>query len=503
MIKIIGLKYFILFIFLTFLFSVQCYSQSSKPVSRKEMKEKAFSFWKGTKTKMTFLEFASHCAPIFWYSPDEPELKLATGKNIKIPSHFPFDEHCDSPVVYYQITEILTRNKNSGSAIKKNFMHPDSSVMDLSKISAVNIDYNHYYRFEAGLGGHNHDTEQAKFKILIRKLKENDTAKYQLVFIEATGKAHALSWYDNIYSIDTTTFETKLPMHILVEEGKHASCTDMNGDGYYSPGYDVNKRVNDAWGIRDVIRTGTLFSSSFESYMQKIRKPEHRVFPPLPEDSPIRKYYIESGVYAGKNAVYRLRPMPKPEKAGSDLVLRKDMEGYSQKTWPIVKEDSYSFLDFFESEQVIKSFAFSYRNDNGISGVSLAFPLLIVKNVEMPIIGGWIVNRIYAQDIYFRDQGFSFLYTNSASGFMDSYISAGVEFNRSEEKDSLQNAKLITETDFAMELGLKFRANIRYSPLKFLSVISDFWGVRIGIKNTGFTSINRLNYIFEVGAGVW
>ncbi len=97
---------------------------------------------------------------------------------------------------------------------------------------------------------------------------------YQLYLLQATAKAHALSWYDNIYKVNTDNLniELELPFHILVEEGKHASITDMNGDGYYTPGYDVNVRTNDAWGLRDVIRTGELFSAQFEAWMAKVRR---------------------------------------------------------------------------------------------------------------------------------------------------------------------------------------------------------------------------------------
>jgi hypothetical protein len=60
-----------------------------------------------------------------------------------------------------------------------------------------------------------------------------------------------------------------------------------------------------------------------------------------------------------------------------------------------------------------------------------------------------------------------------------------------------------SRVDFVLETGLKFRANVMFSPLKFLSFLSDFWGVRIGIKNKGFWTINQFTYVFEIGAGVW
>ena len=53
------------------------------------------------------------------------------------------------------------------------------------------------------------------------------------------------------------------PIRVLVEEGKHASILDRNADGVYTPGYDVNARVNDAWGLRDVLGSSVLMGSGF------------------------------------------------------------------------------------------------------------------------------------------------------------------------------------------------------------------------------------------------
>ena len=126
--------------------------------------------------------------------------------------------------------------------------------------------------------------------------------------------------------------------------------------------------------------------------------------------------------------------------------------------------------------------------------------LLVIKNVEAPLIGGWLVNRIYFQDKKLRDFGWGILYSPSASRFMDPYISAGVEIDQFYETGE---TKLSSETDFVFETGIKIRGNVKYSPLKFLGVLTDFWGIRLGIKNKGFWSINNLDYVFEIGAGVW
>jgi hypothetical protein len=51
------------------------------------------------------------------------------------------------------------------------------------------------------------------------------------------------------------------------------------------------------------------------------------------------------------------------------------------------------------------------------------------------------------------------------------------------------------------ETGVKFRVNINETPVKVLHHFTDYWGLRLGIKNRGFPSINKLTYVFEFGAG--
>ena len=468
-------------------------------------RRKTLMVWEGTDPIMKASELAAYCAPIFWFSPDEPELSNNTGKDIRIPAPFPFESKSDSPVVYYQITNILTgKNASGNAAFKKDFFNPGNSVIDLSKISAVDIYYSDYYRHEAGLGSHENDTEQSQFQFYVRNYTDKNKIKhYFIFFIRVTAKAHALAWFDNIYEVDTDKpdYELSLPFHILVEEGKHASCSDMNGDGYYTPGYDVNVRKNDANGIRDVIRTGDLFSSYYQSWMTKVRRPEFRVFPPLPEDSPLRKKYMRSGVYAPDNAVYELRPMQSPKKAKTEL-LRHDMTGYYIDYAPEISNESGEddFIDWFADENFINSIGVSYRLDDSQSGVSISFPLLIVKNVEAPLVGGWLVNRVYAEGDQLNNFGYNILYTPSASRFLDPYISFGLQVDNFFTNNSTDKIK---KTDFVFETGIKIRGNVTYSPLKFLRFLSPFWGLRLGVKNTGFMNINDLNYIIEIGAGVW
>ena len=63
--------------------------------------------------------------------------------------------------------------------------------------------------------------------------------------------------------------------------------------------------------------------------------------------------------------------------------------------------------------------------------------------------------------------------------------------------------ELKSRTNFVFETGVKIRTTVSTSFLRFLNPVTDFWGVRLGIKNRGFMKIDQLTYILEIGAGVW
>lgn len=452
--------------------------------------------WSGSDPKMSLSRLAAYCGPILWFSPDEPLLHDSTGTGIRIPEAFPFENHPDAPVVYYRLRTVLTDPNATGPGFTADPSGKDNIILDLSKIWGLEMDYFFYYSSEEGLGGHKHDVESAEFKISVWPHEQCDNCPYTLSVSKVIAKAHGVLWFDNTLDIDKYT---RFPMTLLVEEGKHASCTDKNGDGYYTPGYDVNRRVNDAWGVRDVIRSGSLFAAGFASWMAKVRQEEHRVFPPLPEDSPVRDRYVEGGEYAPDNAKYELRPWPTVENPQPDLVRFLDK---GHPNWP--KEDAVTDIDklvgFLEAETFVKSLSLSLRLDGDV-GLSFVFPFFIVKNLEDPVAGGYITHRMYLKDKGFRDFGWMLHYTPSASRWMDSYFSAGYESDR--EPDPEREGKLRRDRHFVLETGLKFRVNIAHTPVGFLSKLTDFWGFRLGIKNKGFFDIERLTYVLEVGAGVW
>jgi hypothetical protein len=114
--------------------------------------------------------------------------------------------------------------------------------------------------------------------------------------------------------------------------------------------------------------------------------------------------------------------------------------------------------------------------------------------------------HMYLKDRHLRDFGWQLMYTPSASRWIDTYFGAGVEFDKepiTPPPTDPDSATTTTQTHFVLETGIKFRVNITKSPLKFLSFLTEFMGLRAGIKNTGFFDINRLTHVLEFGAGVW
>jgi hypothetical protein len=466
-----------------------------------------------TERKISIEQLASYCAPVYWFSPDEQTLQGTSGKEMRIPAAFPFEQAPQSPVVYYQYNRVMVRDDADGPGYIPDETDKSKSMIDLNNVVAIDLKYIAYFPFEAGLGAHKHDVEPAEFRILIlsddelRDVSEGqiigdcEGKQYLIAIMRVTAEAHGLNWYFNVLETDK---ETRFPFTLLAEEGKHGMCTDKNGDGYYTPGYDVNKRVNDAWGLRDILSTGTVFTGGYQAWMSKVRHPEHRVFPPIPDDSPIKEILFEDGEYAPRNAIYELRPFPTKELAGDDHLLKHKMEEKELPGWPEVEEntDLNKFGGWISEGFALKSFAVSARYD-GDWGFSFVFPLFIVKNFEEPASGGFIVNRMYLKDKDLRDFGWMLMYTPSASRWIDTYLAGGVEWDVVDIGENNDSTK--TETDFVLETGIKFRVNITKAPppLRYLGAITEFWGFRAGIKNTGFADIDRLTYVIEFGAGVW
>jgi hypothetical protein len=233
--------------------------------------------------------------------------------------------------------------------------------------------------------------------------------------------------------------------------------------------------------------------------MTKVRQDDTRVFPPLPEDSPLRFEWSVEGEYAPENAIYTLRPWPTAERADSNLVHYIADKG--DPDWPEVVPDSdlKNLERWLGDESWAQSWSLALRGANDDLGVSLAFPLLIFKNVQDPLAGGWFVHRVYFQGSSLEDFGWLINYSPSASRWFDGYFAAGLEWDY-----QVQNGVASTTRHVVTESGIKFRVDLLRTPLKFLGKLgTTFWGFRAGIQFRGVWSFDTIGYVFEFGAGSW
>jgi len=473
--------------------------------------------WWGTNSQMTVGQLAAYVAPVYWFSPDEPLLGSAEGEDIMLPQALPFEAAPNGPVVYYQVEELISAPDDPDDDVTAftRAPNPNNSIVDFEAVILARISYFAYFESEVGVGAHQHDIEATEFKVAIvrsdgpflegQTAAQCDERNYVMVVTRVTAKAHGIEWFWNVIDVDP---DTRFPMFLFVEEGKHGLATDKNSDGYFTPGYDVSRYTNDAWGVRDIIRGGTLFTGGYQAWMTKVRQPEHRVFPPLPDDSPlIPGLARRQGYYEDGNAVYELRPFPSASLAEDDPGLYHFMHDKDVPSWPEQSErsDLQGFVDWAEAGGAVKSLSIAFMasgapdpaNDGDI-GLSFAFPLFIVKNLEAPMLGGFIVWRMYLKDVNLQDFGWMMMYTPSASRWFDTYFAAGAEWD-----DEIIDGERSSKRWFVLETGLKFRVNISTSPVRFLGFLTDFWGVRAGIRNYGALDIKNLVYVAEIGAGVF
>ena len=459
--------------------------------------------WQGSRPTMTLHELVAYAAPVIWLSPDEPTMARRQRRDLRVPAALPFESQPESPVVYYQLGELAGRPDADGPSFVLNEKDKGASVVDLRNASTLRLKYITYFPYEAGLSDHPHDVEPTEFRILIERSNGPIAREYGyfcsnefylIMVLRVTGEAHGNRWYYNVLDVDQST---ALPIHLLIEEGKHAAATDRNADGYFTPGYDVTVRPNDAWGVRDTIRGGTLFTGKFEAWMAKVRQPEHRVLPPLPADSRLRERLVERTGGDAEHAQYELRPLPSSVLATSDQLLREKIAEKEVENWPVIKERAAAagpLRDWYREGRQLRPFSFAYMYD-GDSGFSMALPLLVVKTVHEPLTGGYLVHRLTFKDTNLRDVSWMLMYTPSASRWFDKYVAGGVETNRFKDEDGVTQV----ERDFALEMGVKFR--FRNPP--GLGFLTNFWGVRLGIKNIGAIDIENMKYVIEIGAGVW
>ena len=456
--------------------------------------------WKGKSNIVDLSTIAESIAPMLWFSPDEPDLKDDRG-NIQIPEPLPHDTPSSKPVVYYKV-KVVYVGKEEKKSQSSDFIA--GTKLNLNKAKALDIEFYFYYSKETGLGGHPHDLESVLVQLQVSTNHRCPDFRYAIAAKKVIARAHGLYWFENAFKVDA---QTKFPLSIMVEEGKHANCTDKNADGIYTPSFDVTEKVNDAWGVRDIISSGKLFSGGYQAWMTKQRDAKSLLFPPLPANS---DYYRELFEKYGSWLLtqnYELRPFLDDISSLTDKKLAKMIKSKKPNNWPKEKRVSGdgSILQWSKENKLYKKIGISYRFDED-QGISLALPLLLFKNVEAPLTGGWFYHKVYfgQGDTYQEELGRTFghqiQHTTSASRWLDTYIGAGYEIiDRNRSLDVIDN-----KTFFVSEIGMKIRFNITKTPLAFFKYLgTEYWGLRFGWKNIGYNPFLHSGFVIEIGAGVF
>jgi hypothetical protein len=451
--------------------------------------------WRGRASDVTLADVARMLAPVLWFSPDEPLLTIAETR--QLPAQHPCDPEpvTSGGVVYYQVNRVVNRGRGPVAG--------EDDPAFLAKVESFVLTYFFYYPEDLGGGAHRHDLESADFYV---NVEESPGGCTQLRLRRVKGNAHGVSWYANILNVAA---DTRLPMTLLVEEGKHASCPDRNADGAYTPGYDVNVHVNDAWGVRDVFGSGRLLGSGFSSAMAKHRTGDTRVLPPRNESSapatctPARLNSVTPDEEARPR--YELRsargvPACPAASPGAD----RDAARLAQ-----MHRDNG-----FGAAVPLQQFGLSIAGELAgketpfrlVSGIALRFDRskigFAIQGPGLDAGEFWIVPRVRLTggDGYSADV----LITPSASRWADWYVAAGYE--KLEER--INSTTGLPDPDYpafsgpALELGYKFRMTFK-GKARIASLGYHFGGVRLGVRASGYPMLENLRAVIEVGAGVF
>jgi hypothetical protein len=489
---------------------------------------------------LTLERMARLNAPILWFSPRE--FLLLERKDLDAPGRIL--EAGTERTVYYRIREIWLRDAAGQTPLdRKDPRIPKvasvwgkaAGELPIGQLDRVFIQYFFYYPEDRGIGGHFDDLEALEIQVELRRLcrvlatpssgqlKGTPAAPCAPAVTVRTvsGSAHGVGWYTNTLDV-TATRDTVLPMAVLVEENKHASVPDRDGDGKYMPYYDVNRQSNDAWGVRDVAGSGHLGGPVFRAELARERSPEGQVCPPeiLPR---LREQYERDKRAAIKtdcvsaNRSYTMAPSsesracpghPNPLQPSSKLrsmMADKDFcdpPGRTRVVGPrnlfgtavrsTLRRISPGPNGEYGFQNAVQRLSFAYRYDGG-NGVSAILPI----GTEVPVVGGWAIVKLNA--IFDGLDSFlppvtrgsvETLYAPSASRAIDWYGSVGAESVRSAPE---------AEHDWRSigELGLRFR----FSAEK-LKVIR-FLGGRVGLRAELSSPIHNARLVFEFGAGSW
>lgn len=433
--------------------------------------------WQGTRA-LTLREVAELVAPVMWFSLDEPLVR----RGVPVPSVHPCDRPADGPVVYYQVASLFHRGEE--------LPLPLDRVADLGdRVRSLNLRFYFYYPDDFGMHGHRHDVEGCELEL---EFEQGPQGCRTLRLERVRAFAHGAPEYENRLRV---TEDARLPITLLVEEGKHASCPDRNADGIYTPGYDVNEKVRDAWGVRDIFGSGHMLGAGYSSKMTKPRRLAERVLPPVPSAAACRAYtdpsVVEPTPVLGR---YELRAGDSLDvcaglgtRAESTFFARGMMVANGFGVSGRVEQFEYDFEPHLSRVERVAAM-FSSVNlvlDEGRGHLSLTGHGLDLGE-------GWLVPRVGFGNHYASAE---MVFTPTAVVWMAPYVLGGWEYHGDATRTGHRR------NEFASEIGVKFRIALPPGRIRWPFLGQRFGGIRFGLRSNGFERLRDQRFVLAIGGG--
>lgn len=528
---------------------------------------------------ITLHEIAVRARPALWFSRDEPLIDVAG----PLPSEWPRRTGTPATpedLVYYRITRIKAAVNDDDlvralqerltpdlrAYVTSDRANPEAiagvplDVPLLRQINEIIVRYLFYYPNELGASSHLHDLESVELRVVVEDADNRGDPRVaspscrQIRVATFYGAAHGLGLYTNVLDLDvvlrdrldedaeileSTSIRTPVrpgaavpvpierlsrsdpfwPLIVLVEEGKHASAPDRNGDGMFTPNYDVNRFAADAWGVRDTMRSSQL-SPVFRSDTFKKRVPEIAV----DEDGTLRPAQTQDSWAAQAFSQYvrygyRLRRATEDREICGEPLRDVRERTASMKQYA---DDMIRQLKHGHPDRLLAGKAFcddvAIRGSNVVDALArsgfggayngftrwwerisasarfdggIGWAATVPFGLQVPGLGGWTVARLSGPwPVTDNRKSVDVAYMPSASRFADWYVAAGLDYGRFESTSDVEDGNR-----FALEAGVKFRFPI--------PDWGTFFGGRIGIRANGKSPLERQRLVFEVGAGIW
>lgn len=444
------------------------------------------------RSNLSVFELAAAWAPTLWFSDHEPLLDGPVSLPHPLPTD-PIQAPDGQGVVYYRASVVVPKDfpgvlshwgiqtsPTLPSAISADPVgcppspaDPQPDCLHLEEVALVRLQYFLYFDEDVGGGGHPHDLEIAEFWFEVAEapltfVPPNAVAPHYIVRLDRIiGYAHGHKGFANKLRFEDggSTDPLVLPLVLLIERGKHAPAADRTGDGHFTPGFDVNRMVSDAWGIRDVFGSSWLGSRTYGSWMT------------LGRDDRRRALYHPPGYSAPSGQptewTYELRDF---REAATHSPPPTDLEiYYEHHDYQAVPQDGPPrFFTFFET------FGVGVRIDLGLA------PYLSWMAPDIPLIGGHPVLSGALGLTYSGNGAWGSLgayYTPSIAGFFSPY--GGLTW--------VGCGTCQRGAGFGPEAGFKLRIPIPRPPAP------SFIGVRVGLRYPSFQFLGGARFLFEVG----